>query len=80
LPLFIVTVLGNLVPLFIALLGSILLKEKINTVQKLCLLIAFGGVFVLISSNKYTQDDETKSISAMSMLIATSVPILTASG
>jgi drug/metabolite transporter (DMT)-like permease len=76
----IVSVFSNLVPLFIALLGSILLKEKINTVQKLCLLIAFCGVFVLISQKKYTQDEETKTISAISILIATCVPILTASG
>lgn len=61
-PILIVTLIMNTAPLFTAVLGFAFLGEKISRVEVACLIMAFGGVYTLLSSGKEDEGhSETKS-------------------
>lgn len=50
LPIIIVALFQNTIPLFTSLFGFLILRESITVTEVLCLFLAFFGVYVLISS------------------------------
>lgn len=62
LPIVLVALFQNTIPLFTSLFGFLILREKITVSEVLCLFLAFFGVYVLISNQKPVDDnDESKS-------------------
>lgn len=61
LPIILVALFQNTVPLFTSLFGFIILKEKMAKSEIFCLFLAFFGVFVLISSKHSSNPDDSPS-------------------
>lgn len=72
----------NTTPLFTALFGYIILRDTLGNIEKLCLIISFTGVLVLVIGKRDEPDTEShenvRSLIAMTMLIAS--PMFTAYG
>jgi drug/metabolite transporter (DMT)-like permease len=51
LPLVLIGIVRNMTPLFTAFFSYFLLKEGISKIEILCLLLAFSGVYIVISGN-----------------------------
>jgi len=50
LPVGIVSLIANTAPLFIAIFGYLMLRERITILETFCLMLAFSGVLVLVLS------------------------------
>jgi drug/metabolite transporter (DMT)-like permease len=58
LPLVLTGIVKNMTPLFTALFSYFLLKEGISRIEILCLLVAFLGVYIVISGNTPTNSEQ----------------------
>ena len=52
LPMLIIALVGNTLPLFTALFSFLILKERIRLLEIITLIVAFIGVFILLFDNK----------------------------
>lgn len=59
LPLVIVALVANTIPLFTALMGYYFLHERLNATEKACLVLSFVGVAILVVANKDSSGTET---------------------
>ena len=80
LPIVLVTIISNTLPLFCSLLGFIILGERITKMEIFCLLISFYGIFVLVYYGERQKDKEGKesNISLLPMVMLVLGPILMA--
>jgi drug/metabolite transporter (DMT)-like permease len=60
LPIFIVSLVINLAPIFTSIMGFIFLKERITRIEVFALLLAFSGVYILVSSSTSSSSTDTK--------------------
>jgi drug/metabolite transporter (DMT)-like permease len=58
LPIILVALFQNTIPLFTSFFGFLILRERITLYEVLCLFLAFFGVYVLISSKEQDPKDE----------------------
>ena len=77
LPLTLVSILNNTVPLCTAFLAFLILKERISAVQAICLFLAFYGVFQLIqaSGEDDNPNEENRNVKLLPFLVLLCVPI-----
>ena len=59
LPLVLVALVMNTMPLFTAVFGYFLLGEGLKPIEKICLVISFGGVAVMITGNNQNFSSES---------------------
>ena len=52
LPLVLISLIMNIMPLFTALFGRIFLKERLTPLQSFCLAMSLVGVVIMVTSNK----------------------------
>ena len=70
LPLVEVSLITNTTPLVTALLAYFILGETLSLIEKLCLLISFGGVALLIIEKDYSSSDTTEEATSTAQLYA----------
>lgn len=61
LPIVLVSLFSNTLPLFCSLLGFLILGERISKTEIFCLVLAFFGIYVLLYTGSRTKDDEKES-------------------
>lgn len=81
LPIVLVALFQNTIPLFTSLFGFIILKEKMTKSEILCLFLAFFGVYVLITNQqneKQSLPDKESNIEVWPLLMCVLGPMLMA--
>ena len=78
LPLVLVSLILNTLPLFTSLLGFIILRERTTILEVGCLILALFGVYVLLSSGYSAgeKDDQGGNISIFPLVLLILAPIL----
>jgi len=59
LPIFIVSLVINLSPIFTSIMGFMFLKERITRTEVFALVLAFSGVYILVSSSANSNSNDT---------------------
>jgi drug/metabolite transporter (DMT)-like permease len=83
LPIVLVSLFQNTLPLFTSLLGFLILREQISKSEIICLFLAFFGVFVLLydtdsDENGNDSETQTQNIDAWSVFMCIMGPMLNA--
>jgi len=68
LPIFIVSLVINLAPIFTSILAFIFLKERISKTEVFALIFAFVGVYILISSSPQKEENQMDSNSNIKLV------------
>ncbi|CDW87883.1 membrane protein [Stylonychia lemnae] len=82
LPIVLVALFVNTLPLFTSLLGFLILREKITKMEVFCLVLAFLGIYTLVSGSERLQNSEEdvkSNINSWSLLMLILAPIFMAS-
>ena len=59
LPLVLVSMVMNLVPLITGVLAYFFLKERLDVIDKICLFISFAGVTIMVCGGSFSSDGKT---------------------